>query len=107
MQIPRESLFCTLLPCYWLPPTFKSVPFARICEIDFSAPQRKYIKLVDDQQVTLNTLSNDHDDTFPVSTSDLTPSESEIDYFYKALSKTGKPAIFSIVPGFCEAYVPL
>ena len=95
----KKSLSCTSLPCYWLPPTFKSVPFARICDIDFTAPQTKQRKLCDDQQVSTPPAS--------IPTSDMKPSASELNSLFKTLSETGKPAILSIVPGFCEAYVPL
>ena len=37
----------------------------------------------------------------------MKPSASELNSLFKTLSETGKPAILSIVPGFCEAYVPL
>ena len=30
----KKNLSCTSQPCYWLPPTFKNVPFAKICDID-------------------------------------------------------------------------
>ncbi len=102
----KKSMSCTSLPCYWLPSTFKTIPFARICDINFSAPQKKYIKLLDNKQVPSNASSSEV--TSPVSASDVKPSESELINFYKALSETGtKPAILSIVPAFCEAYVPL
>ena len=46
--------------------------------------------------------------SFAASTTSLTPSSSEIDIFYHNLSKVGeKPVILSLVPGFCDAYVPL
>ena len=93
----KKSLSCTSLPCYWLPPTFKSVPFARICDIDFTAPQTKQRKLCDDQQVSTPPAS--------IPTSDMKPSASELNSLFKTLSETGKPAILSIVPGFCD--VPL
>ena len=66
----KKSLSCTSLPCYWLPPTFKSVPFARICDIDFTAPQTKQRKLCDDQQVSTPPAS--------IPTSDMKPSASEL-----------------------------
>ena len=46
----KKSLPCTSQPCYWLPPTFKNVPFAKICDIDFMSAQRKrkknYVKII-------------------------------------------------------------
>ena len=37
----RKSLLCTSMPCSWLPPSFKSVAFAAISDIDFSDPERR------------------------------------------------------------------
>ena len=31
----------TSLPCSWLPPSFRSVPFAEVSSIDFSTPSQK------------------------------------------------------------------
>ena len=42
-----------------------------------------------------------------VSTVSITPSSSELDSFNSKLSKVGKPVLLSLVPSFCEAYVPL
>ena len=37
----RKSLSCTSVPWSWLPPTFKSVPFAPISSINFSDPEKR------------------------------------------------------------------
>ena len=37
----------------------------------------------------------------------MAPSTTELHSFYSTLSKVGKPVILSLVPEFCEAYVPL
>ena len=42
----RKGLSCTSLPCYWLPPTFKSVAFARINDIRFVIPKRSIRNLL-------------------------------------------------------------
>ena len=42
-----------------------------------------------------------------VTTHTYTCSTRELDSFYSALSKVGKPVILSIVPKFCDAYIPL
>ena len=49
----KKSLSCTSLPCYWLPPTFKNVPFARICDIDFTTPHKKKQKISEHLDDTL------------------------------------------------------
>lgn len=139
----RKNLSCTSLPCYWLPPSFKSVPFARISDIDFTGPQKKYCKLIDHEQVSSAPSSSSMSVTASMSATTSTfvtsssvsslvtatslstsatssllttssstmvshrPSSAELDSFYKALSEAGKPAILSLVPKFCDAYVPL
>ena len=37
----KKRFSCTSLPCSWLPPSFHSVPYALISEIDFSTPRQK------------------------------------------------------------------
>ena len=37
----RKSLSCTSMPHSWLPPSFRSVAFAAISDIDFSDPERR------------------------------------------------------------------
>ena len=99
----RKSLSCTSLPCYWLPPTFKSVPFARICDIDFTAPQRKHKKVLDQA-----TPASSSSATIPSTTvsSNVKPSADDLDGLYKTLS-TGKAAILSLIPGYCRvSYLP-
>ena len=41
----KKTLSCTSLPCSWLPPSFRSVPYAPVSEIDFSTPRQKRIKV--------------------------------------------------------------
>ena len=45
--------------------------------------------------------------TSSLAVASMTPSTTELHSFYSTLSKVGKPVILSLVPGFCEAYVPL
>ena len=94
----KKNLSCTSQPCYWLPPTFKNVRFAQICDIDFTSAPTKFLS--DSAACPSKSTST--------STTSMTPSSSEHDTFYKNLSKVGKkPVILSLVPGFCDAYVPL
>ena len=37
----RKSMSCISLPCSWLPLSSRTVPFAPILNIDFSAPDKK------------------------------------------------------------------
>ena len=41
----KKSMSCTSMPCSWLPPSFRTVPFAPISGIDFSAPDKKLQKI--------------------------------------------------------------
>ena len=41
----KKRLTCTSLPCKWLPPSFRAVPFAKLADIDFSTPLQKRKKL--------------------------------------------------------------
>ena len=40
----KKSMSCTSLPCSWLPPSFRTVPFAPISDIDFSSPDKKWLR---------------------------------------------------------------
>ena len=98
----------TSLPCNWLPPSFRSVPFAEIACINFSTPAQKRKQL----------LKNDRTDT-PASSEELPqakkkgfvalkPTEDERDAFFKELSQCKeKPVILSLIPGYNEPYIPL
>lgn len=37
----KTQFTCTSFPCSWLPPSFRSVPFAEIAQIDFSSASQK------------------------------------------------------------------
>ena len=37
----KNSTSCTSLPCSWLPPTFQTVPYAELSNIDFMTPNAK------------------------------------------------------------------
>ena len=97
-----KSLSCTSMPCSWLPPSFKSVPFAAISDIDFSDPERI---MKASCSVTSNSTSNTATTTH---LQKLAPTKSELDGFFKKLSDTEtKSVILSIVPEYSDAYVPL
>ena len=88
------------LPCSWLPPTFKNVPFAQIADIGFSVPdQRKKRRVWPEKHI------NDTPSTSKKR--NITPSSLELDDFYKKLSESGKPVLLSLVPTYSKAYVPL
>ena len=95
----RKSLSCTSVPCYWLPPTFKNVPFAPISDINFADPEKKLKAGI--SSINCSAYQG-------TSSTNITPSKSELDCFFKKLSESGKkPVILSLVPEYSDAYVPL
>ena len=93
----KQSLSCTSLSCSWLPPTFQSVEYASVADIDFMTaneePKKKKIK-------TAGTSTQQ----------DLTPTTSpeELNAFFSGLSKSGsKAVILSLTPKYCADYKPL
>ena len=95
----RKSLSCTSMPCSWLPPSFKSVPFAPISSI--SDPEKR-------MKASCSTPSSRSSTSTVMSLQTLTPTTNELDDFFKKLSNTGKkPVILSLVPEYSDAYVPL
>ena len=94
---------CTSLPCYWLPPAMQNVQYAPIAEIDFATPARKRQKMFGE----LPDGSKEVVCEISASSSSIVPSDEQLEQFYKALSECGKPAILSITPGHCDAYVPV
>ena len=97
----KQSISCTSLPCSWLPPTFQSVEYAPIANIDFMTadekPKRKKSKTA-----TTSTPNCQEDLT------SRTPSPEELDAFFNDLSKSGsKAVILSLTPKYCADYKPL
>ena len=96
----KKSLSCISQPCYWLPPTFKNVPFARICDIDFTSPPTKYRKFLSDLAACPSKSTS-------TSITSMTPSSSELDTFYKNLSKVGKSLLYyHLSQGFAMLMFP-
>ncbi len=109
----KKSLSCTSIPCYWLPPNFRSVPFARISDIDFTAPEKKRQKIISEfaqpqSSASITVLQDNQSSIVSTSTRNtLKPTLAELTSFYTALLNTKtKPVALSLVPGFCESYVP-
>ena len=99
----KKSLSCTSLPCYWLPPTFRSVPFARICDVDFTAPQKKQKMLLDKQiRSSSSTVTTPSSSYAPVSTN-IKPSLSELDslHFQKLVSLLFFPLFLIMLKHMC------
>ena len=97
----KKRLSCTSIPCSWLPPSLRSVPYAPISEIDFSTSRQTRKKTC-----TAELESDEKESSFS-STRDSKsqePTASELASLHSELSKIGKPAILSVIP---DTYVPL
>ena len=93
----KKGLSCTSVSCYWLPPTFKSVPFARIYDIDFTTPQKKKRKLLDLQiHPPTNAITTPSPLNLPIPTTNVKASETELECLYKAHSKQGNLSFFAL-----------
>lgn len=86
---------CTSQLCAWLSPSMQNVSYAPIANINFTAPATKRKKVLD------GTSSRCSQPEFEVSP----PSDEKISCFIHELSKTGKPALLSVLPEYCEKYV--
>lgn len=91
---------CTSQPCQWLPPNMQAVEYTRVEDIDFTAPSRK--RIMSPQASSSATSAKSITSTASAGK----PSPGELGQFYKQLFKVGKPAVLSIVPQFCESYIP-
>ena len=77
----------TSLPCSWLPPSFRSLPFAEISDIDFTSPSLK-------RKLSLQVAGNGKS-TQPSKKVFITkPTEDDVDDFYKKLSKCKGKLLF-------------
>ena len=103
------------LPCAWLPPSFQTVPFLEVADMDFTTPRCK--RKASFHEMNEDNVSTDEDDdvsVVAVSSSssfmacNVKPQESSIARFYCQLStKTpGKPVILSLVSEYANAYIP-
>ena len=95
---------CTSLPCSWLPPSFQSVPFAEIAQIDFSFPAQKCKCLTEpDSSSNANEVQQAKKRTLVSK-----PNKEDKNYFFEELSQCGgNPVILSLIAGHTEAYIPL
>ena len=110
----RKSLSCTSVPCSWLPPTFKNVPFALISEINFAEPEKRLKAMVGTSSSIKCFVSSACEGEGTSSSSktltNLTSSKSELEHFFKKLSDTNKkPVKVLLVPEYSDVYlyVPL
>ena len=90
------------MPCSWLPPSFKSVPFAPISVINFADPENRF-KASSSTPSSNYPVVNGTQCTPSTSLANLTPSTSELDGFFKQIVGNKQ----SLVAEYSDAYVPL
>ncbi len=98
----RDSLTVTQKSAYWvMPPAVRSVSYAPIKEIDFIGKKKKAAKGMNDDGVSKAGCSRKRK-KFNM------PTFEEKKHFFDSLAscKTAKPAVLSVVPGYCEKYIP-
>lgn len=83
----NKDVSCTSQACAWLPPTnLQNVKYTPISDINFTTPSTKR-KIIDGKPARISQ----NDLCVP------SPSEEEISSFFQDLSRTGKPALLSIL----------
>ena len=91
-----KDMSCTSQPCAWLSPNMQNVAYAPISDINFTAPTTKRKRVLEGKSGQQSQLE------FVVPPP---PSREKIARFIYELSKTGKPALLSILPDYCDEYV--
>ena len=98
----RKTISSTSVPCYWLPPSFKDVPFASISDIDFKNPKCRMLALTSSSSSNGSSSSTVSKNVTP------RPTQNDLAVFYKKLADSSKkPVILSLVPEYSDAFVPL
>ena len=102
----RKNTSCTSTACSWLAPRLKKIEYAPICDIDFTTPQKKRKMLENHTSCPLIATSSSSPSTMSSNQIDR-PTEEEVETLLKNLSKCEtKPALLSLVPGYCDLYIP-
>ena len=92
-----KNASCTSALCSWLPAGNQSVGYAPMSGIDFTTPAAKRQRMSTEG---VNARSSSAQETTPKAT------DAELKNLYKEISKGGKPVLLSVVPGFCNNYIP-
>ena len=95
----RKNTSCTSNPCSWLAPSIRKVAYAPVCKIDFTTPQKK--RSMDDD----STCSPLPPAKFVTNVKE--PTVEELERLYKQFSECERKPALSIVPDFCDSYIPL
>ena len=93
----KQQFSCTSLPCTWLPPAFRTVPFLPLAEIDFRTPRQKRKSFLESAALAPKK-----------SVTIQKPTQAMLEEHYSKLSKAKyKPLLLSLVSGFNDDFVPL
>ena len=79
----------------------ETVQYAAVSDIDFTTPAMKRRPMVNEEMDhgSISALRSSSHQT-------PKPSDAELMDLYHELSKAGKPVLLSLVPGFCNDYIP-
>jgi len=96
----KQQQSCTSLPCSWLPPSFRTVEYLPVSEIDFTTPKQK-------RKIGLPSAPSSAPATKKVCAVS-TPTELELNDHFTKLSKTKlRPLLLSLESNFNNDFVPL
>ena len=91
---------------YWLLPGYHSVGYKEMCDFDFSTA-KTLKKNLDAKVVNYTNAENAPATKKSRFEKYATPTSNKLNSFFNNLSKgETKPAILSIVPGYCKEYTP-
>ena len=95
----KEQHSSTSLPCTWLPPSFRSVEYSPICDIDFTTPKQKR-----KQSVQGDEVCSKRKQAYEIPR----PTDDNIHAHYEQLSILKvSPVLLSLVDGFNYSNIPL
>ncbi len=101
----NEKPTCTQQQCQWVIPAYqKSIPYARVSDIDFTSAKGKKKKI---DTALSNPLPSKTSTRKSVSVGISAPTDAQLEGFYKAMNECGtKPAILSVVLQYANNYTP-
>ena len=99
--LTKRQFSSTSLPCSWLPPSFRSVKFDEISNIDFTTPQSKRKSSDNDSSGEQNKTNKKPRLEIPK------PTEEDLGNHHLRLSRMkGKPILLSFVLKLNELHMP-
>lgn len=102
----RESVTCTQEKNKWMMPQHvKEVPYIRVSEMDFASSKTKHKQLVENDIIPNASLPSAINSQMAKSCSPTSQSE-QLAFFKNIAACSTKPVILSLVPDYCESYIP-